>query len=74
MKVSMLIFGYRLRFNNYYVFAGFIPYDGSPREELVTIFVPITVAFSFLNICGIACAIVCLLFNIVFQNRKYYIL
>ena len=54
-------------------YAGFIPYNGSPREELVTILVPITIEFSFLNIGGIACAITCLIFNIVFRNRKYMI-
>lgn len=50
--------------------AGLIPYDGTPREEIVTIALPVTIICSALNICGIICAVICLLFNIIFRKKK----
>ena len=50
--------------------AGLVPYDGTPREEIVTIALPVTVICSALNICGIICAVICLLFNIIFRKKK----
>ena len=50
---------------------GHIPYDGEQREEIVTIATPVTTVLSFLNVCGIICAVVCLLFNIIFRNKRF---
>ena len=48
----------------------YIPYDGEPREEFVSIAVPVTTVFSVLNIGGIIYAIICLLFNVIFHNKR----
>ncbi len=36
----------------------------------MTITLPVTVICSILNICGIICAMICLLFNIIFRKKK----
>ena len=51
-------------------YEGHVPYDGVPREELVTISLPLTIIVSILNILSIICAGLCLLFNIVFRNTR----
>ena len=50
---------------------GLIPHDGVPRQELVTIALPVTIILSFLNIFGIMCAMICLLFNIIFRKKRF---
>lgn len=49
---------------------GYTPYDGVPREEIVTLALPVTVILSILNICGIAYAVICLLFNVIFRKKR----
>ena len=48
-----------------------VPYDGVPSEEYVTIALPVTVIFMLLNIIGIICAVISLLFNAIFHNKRY---
>ena len=47
-----------------------IPYDGEPREEFVTIMVPVTTIFLILNIVGIVYAVICLMFNAIFHKKR----
>ena len=49
---------------------GHVPYDGEPREEFVTIMVPVMTTFLVLNIGGIMYALICLMFNAVFHKKR----
>ena len=49
-----------------------VPYDGTPREEIETISLPLTITVSVLNILSIIYARLCLLFNIVIRNNRLY--
>ncbi len=49
---------------------GLVPYDGVPIEEIETVAVPLTVIYTLLATAGIIFAIVCLVFNFVFRQRK----
>ena len=46
------------------------PHDGLPLRRPVTVSVALTVIFAFLATGGIIFAIVCLVFNTVFRDRK----
>ena len=50
---------------------GLIPYDGVPVEEDVSVTLSVTVIFFILSSAGIVFAIVCLIFNFIFRNRKW---
>jgi len=47
-----------------------VPYDGVPREEVVTVHISVTVIIIFLACCGIILTAACLIFNFIFRNRK----
>lgn len=49
---------------------GGIPYDGRPREITETVDVSLTVIFIVLATAGIILAIICLIFNFIFRERK----
>ena len=49
---------------------GIIPYDGVPREEIVTVHLALPAVFITLGCTGIAFAIACLIFNFVYRNAK----
>ena len=47
-----------------------VPNDGIPLEEVVTVSLPLTVIYIIFSVAGIAFSIVCLLFTLMFKNRK----
>ena len=49
---------------------GGIPYDGKPTEITRTVDISLTVIFIVLSTVGIIFAIICLIFNFVFRERK----
>ena len=53
-----------------FVSGGEPPYDGVPIEEVVSVDLSLTVIFSVLATVGIAFAVVCLVFNFIFRNKK----
>ena len=48
-----------------------IPHDGIPLEEDVTIHLALTILISIFVAAGLTFSVVCLVFNIVFRQRKY---
>ena len=50
--------------------SGGAPYDGAARERLRPNHLALVSTFSIAAIAGIVYAVVCLVFNIVFRNRK----
>lgn len=52
---------------------GLVPYDGVPTEEYVTVGVPVTVVYILLSVIGIIFAVLCLIFNFVYRNKRYKI-
>ena len=52
------------------IIIGHIPYDGEPREEFVTVMVPVTAIFIVLNISGIIYAVICFMFNAIFHKKR----
>ena len=50
----------------------YAPYDGTPRTRILTIALPITITLTFLNICGIIFALICLFFNILYRKKRSY--
>ena len=63
---------YKSGYSNYYcVFnLGHIPYDGLPESDIATVYVPVAVIFILLDVCGLAFAFVCLVFNVLFRDKK----
>ena len=49
---------------------GLIPYDGVPTEKEVSVDLSLTVIFSVLATAGIVFAVVCLVFNFIFRDKK----
>ena len=49
---------------------GGVPVDGLPKIQIVTILTPLVIVYYILAAIGIIFALVCLLFNIIFRNRK----
>ena len=49
---------------------GIIPYDGVPREEIVTVHPALPAVYITLSCAGIVFAIACLIFNFVYRNAK----
>ena len=52
---------------------GLVPYDGVPDEEYITVGVPVTVVYIILSVIGIIFAVLCLIFNFVYRNKRYEI-
>ena len=52
------------------IIIGDIPYDGEPREEFVTVMVPVTAIFIVLSISGIIYAVICFMFNAIFHKKR----
>ena len=50
---------------------GLVPYDGVPTEEYVTVGVPVTVVYILLSVIGIIFAVLCLIFNFMYRNKRY---
>ncbi len=50
---------------------GLVPYDGVPDEEYVAVGIPVTVVYIFLSVAGIIFAVLCLIFNFVYRNKRY---
>ena len=48
-----------------------IPNDGIPIEEVVTVSLGLTVVYVVLATAGIAFAVVCLTFTLIFRRKKY---
>lgn len=57
----------------HYMYIGLIPQDGLPVPVIATVSTPVTVMFTLLNVFGIAFALTCLAFNIVFREKKYVV-
>ena len=53
-----------------FVYVDGIPFDGRPIPQVQSIHVSVTVVFVMLSTAGIAFAIVCMVFNFVFRERK----
>ena len=49
---------------------GLVPYDGVPTKEYVAVAIPVTVIYIFLATAGIIFAVLCLIFNFVFRNKR----
>ena len=49
---------------------GLVPYDGVPGEEYVTVGIPVTVVYILLSVVGIIFAVLCLIFNFVYRNKR----
>ena len=47
-----------------------VPYDGVPTIEYVTVAIPVTVVYVLLSVAGIIFAILCLIFNFVYRNKR----
>ena len=50
------------------------PYDGVPREKIVTAHIAVVVIIYIFAAAGVIFSIVCLTFNFAFRNTKYIIL
>ena len=46
------------------------PHDGVPIQEVVTVSLSLTVLYVFLATAGIVFAVVCLIFTIMFRNKR----
>ena len=60
MKVDLLV----------YDIVGGTPYDGRPMEIIEAVDISLTVIFIVLATAGIVLAIICLIFNFIFRERK----
>ena len=47
-----------------------IPYDGVPRQEVVSIHPSLTAIVALLVAAGLTFSVVCILFNMIFRKRK----
>ena len=47
-----------------------IPYDGRPDNETVSVFLPVTIIYTTLSFCGLAFAVACLIFNLIYRKQK----
>ena len=47
-----------------------VPIDGIPREDTVTIAIPLSVVYTLLAIAGLVFTVACLIFNFIFRERK----
>ena len=53
-----------------FVLIGHIPHDGVPMKAPSTVILPVALTVILLNVGGIAFALICLIFNIVYRNKK----
>ena len=51
-------------------FLGYVPHDGVPKMEPSTVILPVTVIVISLNGGGVAFALFCLLFNLIYRKKK----
>lgn len=59
------------KFSSHCIFnLGRVPHDGLPDSDIATIFVSVAVMFTLLDVCGLAFALVCLVFNVLFRDKK----
>ena len=56
--------------HNLFMHVGLTPKDGLPESEIAVVHAPITVIFTLMNVLGLAFAITCLVFNIVYREKK----
>ena len=49
---------------------GLVPYDGVPTNKYVTVAIPVTIVYILLSVAGIIFAILCLIFNFVYRNKR----
>ena len=49
---------------------GGVPFDGTPREKLQTVHLSVTVIFVVLSSAGIVFAVICVIFNFIFREKK----
>ena len=54
----------------YCILDGVIPYDGIPIKEFVAVAIPVTVIYVVLASTGIIFAMICLVFNYMYRNKK----
>ena len=57
--------------NSALLFSGGVPYDGAAQERIHPNSIVLVSIYSVAAFAGIVYAIACLLFNIIFRNRKY---
>ena len=48
-----------------------VPNDGVPIEDVMTVSVALTVVYAVFAAAGLAFAVVCIFFTLIFRNRKY---
>jgi hypothetical protein len=53
-----------------YFSTGGIPPDGTPIVIVTTVFLPLSIVYFVAVAIGVSFAMVCLLFNCIFRNRK----
>ena len=56
--------------SNTHVHTDGLPYDGLPREEVISIHPSLTAIVALLVAVGLTFSVVCIVFNIVFRKRK----
>ena len=66
----MCIYSSRFHIIGYYSYIGHIPHDGVPQSEPSTVILPVAVTVILLNVGGLAFALFCLVFNIIYRNKK----
>ena len=47
-----------------------VPYDGVPNEEVVSVKVGLAAVFFIMATAGIIFAVICIVFNAVYRNKK----
>ena len=52
------------------LFIDLVPHDGSARNDTATVILPVAVVLILFEIAGLVFAIICLVFNIVYRNKK----
>jgi hypothetical protein len=61
---------YKSGYSNCILNLGHVPHDGLPESDIATVYVPVAVIFILLDVCGLAFALVCLVFNVLFRDKK----
>ena len=52
------------------LFIDLVPHDGSVQNDTATVILPVAVVLILFEIAGLVFAIICLVFNIVYRNKK----
>ena len=58
------------RINSVLLFTDLIPSDGVAKEDLATVILPVALILILFEIAGLVFAIICLVFNIAYRNKK----